>query len=140
VAYRTGLAIWRGRLAWTAGLFALAGVLGATWWNGTNNVQVAGAATDCADKAMFALVARTEQAARLAYPCLGVEARQGMGEDAFVQGMQVSARPAANRLIRVADHPSASGGSIVYYAVEGSAQSIGYMVYVAGDGRVEKIE
>ena len=48
--------------------------------------------------------------------------------------------PNVEKLARVGDYRTPSGGTMVYYALDGGGQSVGYIVYLGQDGKVLKIE
>jgi hypothetical protein len=66
--------------------------------------------------------------------------QQRVPEDTFVQQIQSQALPNVNKVARVGDYPTQSGGSMVYYAVDANGQSVGYIVYLGQDGKVLRIE
>jgi hypothetical protein len=45
-----------------------------------------------------------------------------------------------NKLARVGDYHSPAGGTMVYYALDGGGQSVGYIVYLGQNGKVLRIE
>ena len=61
-------------------------------------------------------------------------------DPAFIQQMQTQKMPNVNKLARVGDYHTPTGGTMVYYAVEGAGQSVGYIVYLGQDGKVLRIE
>ena len=53
----------------------------------------------------------------------------------------VTARVASvDKLARVSDYKTPSGGTMVYYALDGGGQSVGYIVYLGQNGKVLRIE
>ena len=67
----------------------------------------------------------------------GVDSRS---QQVFVQQLQTRAMPNVSAVERVGDYHTPSGGTMVYYAVDASGQSVGYIVYLGHDGKVLKIE
>jgi len=147
VAARAGLGIWRQRggvllavvvsaalgtyvaMTWT-GMPSLAGVLG----------PAAAPNTDCADTAMAAIADKSSGAATRAYQCMDPTFQQRVSEADFVRQMQSQKLPNPTQLARVGDYHSPAGGTMVYYAVDGGAQSVGYIVYLGQNGKVQRIE
>jgi hypothetical protein len=66
--------------------------------------------------------------------------QQRVSEQVFVQQMQAQSLPNVQKLARVGDYRTPAGGTMVYYAVDASGQSIGYIVYLSPDGKVLRIE
>jgi hypothetical protein len=66
--------------------------------------------------------------------------QQRVPEQTFVQQLQAQELPNVNKVARVGDYQSQSGGSMVYYAIDANGQSIGYIVYLGPDGKVLRIE
>jgi hypothetical protein len=141
VALRTGVALWRHRLAlivagvlvvaFSAYEFSFAGP------SGTSGVSTG--AGDCADTAMTALTHVSDASARAAYDCLGPGMRT-TSEDQFVATMQQ--RAADNgQADRVADRHTPDGGKIVFFTVSaGDMPAVGYIVYLDSNGKVAKVE
>jgi hypothetical protein len=138
VAARLGHALWRHRLGLlVSGL--LVGAL-ATFQIGAAGPSVPGTDNDCADTTMTALTRATDDAARAAYACLEPEMRQGQGEDAFVRALQRRGPPPNTQVTRVGDHRTANGGRVVFYTVDIGRDSVGYIIYLNGAGKVERID
>ena len=136
IAARLGYGLWRHRVA-LLGSAILVGAL-ATFEISAAGPGVTDSGGDCADTTMAALTRGTDDAARAAYACLDPSLRGGQGEDAFVR--QVQQRSSAARqthATRVADHPTADGGRLVFYTVDIGRESVGYIVYL--DGRTGKV-
>ncbi|MBV8719440.1 MAG: hypothetical protein JO020_05045 [Chloroflexi bacterium] len=137
VALRTGVALWRHRLAViVAGLLVVAFGAYEFTFAGPSGPSGAG---DCADTAMTALTHVTDASARAAYACLGPEMRT-TSEDQFVTTLQQ--RAAGNgQADRVADRHTPDGGKIVFYTVSaGDMPAVGYIVYLDPNGKVAKVE
>jgi hypothetical protein len=147
VAVRAGVGVWRHRggvLFATLAAAALGGYAAMTW-SGSLPVSFAqspsiGPGTDCADTAMAAVADKSPAAVQRAYQCMAPAFQQRVSEQAFVQQMQTQSLPNVNKLARVGDYRTAAGGSMVYYAVDASGQSVGYIVYLGSDGKVLRIE
>jgi hypothetical protein len=134
VVARTGVAIWRHRFACLAAAIAVAAL-------GADQLVSAGPTTingDCADATMAAVTTTSDDVAHAAYACLSSDLH-GTPEDAWIAGMRRSAAP-RGQFSRVADTRTSDGGQMVFYAVESRGQSIGYIVYLASDGRVRGVE
>jgi len=98
------------------------------------------ASTDCADTAMAAIADKSPAAAHRAYACMDSTFQQRVSESQFVGQMQAQQMPNIDKLQRVGDYIAPNGGSLVYYAMDGGGQSVGYIVYLGRDGKVSKIE
>ena len=148
VAARAGVGVWRHRggvLLATAVSVALGAYTAMTWSGGAPlSLSQAGsvaASTDCADTAMAAIADKSSAAAQRAYQCMAPAVQQRMTEQAFVQQLQSQSVPNVSKLARVGDYRTPTGGTMVYYAVDASGgQSAGYIVYLATDGKVLRIE
>ena len=95
---------------------------------------------DCADAAMAAIADKSPNAAQNAYECMAPSFQQRVPEQAFVQQVQAQAITNVQNVARVGDYPTAAGGTMVYYAVNASGQTVGYIVYLGQDGKVLKIQ
>jgi hypothetical protein len=134
IALRTGVAIWRHRLA-----FIFAALLVAAF--GAYEFTFAGPSVtngDCADTAMTAVTQPDESAARAAYACLG-PAMRNTTEEQFVAGMKARDVPRGH-FNRVAEQRTSDGGEIVFYTVQSQGPAIGYIVYLNAQGLVIKVE
>jgi hypothetical protein len=89
---------------------------------------------------MAAVADKSPAAAQRAYQCMDATFRQRVTEPAFVQQMQAQKMPNASKLARVGDYHTPTGNTMVYYAVDSTTQSVGYIVYLGQDGKVLKIE
>ena len=98
------------------------------------------ASTDCADTAMAAIADKSPAAAQRAYQCMDSTFQQRVTEQAFVQQMQSQNMPNVSKLARVGDYHTPAGGTMVYYALDGANQSVGYIVYLGQNGKVLRIE
>ncbi|HEX8967643.1 MAG TPA: hypothetical protein VF937_07180, partial [Chloroflexota bacterium] len=125
IAHRTGLAIWRHRLAWLAAGLAAAAVGGYQF-----NLIGANATTgDCADTTIAAVTRADDATARAAFACLGPGMRTTT-EDQFVAGIRQQAKT-NGQVNRVADEHTPDGGRIVFFTVEAAqAPAVGYIVYL----------
>jgi hypothetical protein len=148
VAARAGAGMWRQRGGILVGLALIAAVTGYMAVGTTAGNPLAAAASggtaapsgDCADTAMAAIANKSPGAAQSAYECMDPSFQQRVPEQTFVQQMQSQELPNVNKVARVGDYPTQSGGSMVYYAVDTNGQSIGYIVYLGQDGKVLRIE
>jgi hypothetical protein len=141
VALRTGVALWRHRLALiVAGVLVVAFSAYEFSFAGPSGPSgVSTGAGDCADTAMTALTHVSDASARAAYDCLG-PAMRTTSEDQFVATMQQ--RAADNgQADRVADRHTPDGGKIVFFTVSaGDMPAVGYIVYLDSNGKVAKVE
>ena len=134
IAARTGVALWRHRLAWLVGVLVVGSV-------GVYELTYAVPSVsngDCADTAMAAVTTADDQAAHAAYACLGPDLRK-TSEDQFVAGMHQRDTQHAH-VNRVGDQRTADGGHIVFYTVEQHGQAVGYIVYLNAQGKIVKVE
>ena len=134
IAARTGLAMWRHRLAWLGATLLIAALC-------LYQMTFAGPSVtngDCADTAMAAVTRADDAAAHAAYACLGPGLRN-TSEDQFVANLHQrdSARGQVNR---VAEQRTSDGGRIVFYTVQGQGPAVGYIVYLDAQGRILKVE
>ena len=102
--------------------------------------QGANAAGDCADTAMAAVADKSPGAAHQAYNCMAPAFRQRVSETQFSTQLQSQRLANVNKLARLGDYRDPSGGTLVYYALDGNGQSVGYIVYLGQDGKVLKIQ
>jgi hypothetical protein len=154
VAARATAGVWRHRTGvLLSALFSV--VLGsyiAFTWTGSVPLSLAsgrplatggvatGANTDCADTAIAAIADKSPVAAQRAYQCMDATFQQRVTEQAFVQQMQTQNMPNVSKMARVGDYRIPAGGTMVYYALDGVNQSVGYIVYLSQNGKVLRIE
>jgi hypothetical protein len=134
IAVRTGVALWRHRLA-LLGAALLVGVFS------IYELSLAGPSVvngDCADTTMAAVTHVDDDAARAAYACLG-PAMRSTSEEQFVAGMHQHALAHA-QVSRVAEQRTVDGGRIVFFTVEQQGTEVGYLVYLDARGKVVKVE
>lgn len=134
IAARTGAGLWRTKVHWLSAL-GLASVIGLS---STQGMAASTAVGDCADAAMAALTRRDNASTQSAYQCLGDTYLRTMNQEQFSRMVQAS--PSMGSFTRVGDHRTPDGGRIVFYAVGNQANSVGYIVYLDGQGKVAKIE
>jgi len=138
--------LWRHRGGVLLAAFVSAALGGyvAMTWSGALPTSFAAASQgnngDCADTAMAAIADKSPTAAQQAYQCMDPTFQQRVTEQAFTQQMQTSRMPSVDKLARVGDYHSPAGGTMVYYALDGGGQSVGYIVYLGQNGKVLKIE
>jgi hypothetical protein len=147
VATRAGLGIWRHRGGVLVSAVVSAAIVGYVAVSGAGLNSAASLASltpsannDCADTAMVALAKQSTAATQNAYQCMDTAFQQRVTEQAFVQQMQQQRIPSVDKLNRVGDYHTPAGGTMVYYALDGGGQSVGYIVYLGQDGKVLKIE
>jgi hypothetical protein len=145
IAARAGVGLWRHRGGLLLAAFvsvAIGGYVSLTW-SGTLPTSFAAvspnASSDCADTAMAAITDKSAAVAQQAYQCMDASFQQRVSEQAFTQQMQTSSMPNVDKLARVGDYHSPAGGTMVYYALDGGGQSVGYIVYLGQNGKVLKI-
>ena len=134
IAARTGLAMWRHRLAWLGATLLIAAL-------GLYQMTFAGPSVtngDCADSAMAAVTRADDAAAHAAYACLGPGLRN-TSEDQFVANLH-QRDTARGQVNRVAEQRTSDGGRIVFYTVQGQGPAVGYIVYLDAQGRILKVE
>ena len=141
VAARTGVGLWRNRVALLGGAVVAAGLgaysLGFAGPAALNTAGVAGA--DCADTAMQAVAKTDDDTAHAAYQCLGQNMRRS-GEDAFVETLHQRGEMPRGQLNRIGAQSTPDGGRIVFYTLEAQGTAVGYIVYLNSEGKVERIE
>jgi hypothetical protein len=145
VAARAGVGLWRNRggvLVVALAAVALGGYVSFTSITGSSGpLASAGLSnTDCADTAMAAIADKSPAATQRAYQCMDTSFRQRVSEADFVRQMQSQTMPNVEKLSRVGDYRTLAGGTMVYYALDGGGQSVGYIVYLGQDGKVLRIE
>ena len=145
VGARAAAGLWAHRGALVLGLVVLAALTGyaLTSFSGgleTRSAAVAPASLDCADTAMAVVFDKSAAAVNRAYECMDPSFQQRVSESQFSQQMLSQRLPSGGQLARVGDHQNPSGGALVYYAVDGGGQSVGYIVYLGPAGKVLKIE
>jgi hypothetical protein len=97
------------------------------------------ASADCANTVMAAIASPSPAAAQQAYECMAPSFQQTMSEPSFVQQLQALRVPSVTRINRLGSYQAPTGGTLVYYAVDSSARSVGYVVSLGADGRVVQI-
>jgi hypothetical protein len=146
VAARTGSGLWRNRggvLLAAVVAVALGGyaAFNSTGMSATSLTAATGIGnTDCADTAMAAITDKSPAATQRAYQCMDSGFQQRVSEADFVRQMQSQRMPNVDKLARVGDYHTPTGGTMVYYALDGGGQSVGYIVYLGQDGKVLRIE
>jgi hypothetical protein len=146
VAARAGVGVWRHRGGVLVAAVVALGLGGYVAMSGTDDLAGSFAAaspsatSDCADTAMAVIADKSPSAAQRAYQCMDASFQQRVTEQAFVQQMQTQKMPDVQKLARVGDYHTPAGGTMVYYAIDGPSQSVGYIVYLGQNGKVTKIE
>ncbi len=154
VAARAAVGVWRHRTGvLLSALFSvILGTYIALTWTGSAPLSLAsgsplatggvaaGATSDCADTAMAAVADKSPAAAQRAYQCMDATFQQRVTEQAFVQQMQTQNMPNVSKMARVGDYHTPAGETMVYYALDGVNQSVGYIVYLGQNGKVLRIE
>lgn len=147
VAARAGLGVWRhrGGVLLSALVSVSLGGYVALTWSGAIPTSLAagftpGAGNDCADTTIAAIANASPVATQRAYQCMTPSFQQRVDEQAFAQQLQSQNLTNVNKLTRVGDYSTPSGGTMVYYAIDASGKSVGFIVYVGADGKVSRIE
>jgi hypothetical protein len=146
VGARAAAGLWAHRGSLVIGVLVLAGIVAygvMSFTTGTLRPLEATAgppSTDCADTAMAVVFDKSAAAATRAYECMDPAFQQRVSEAQFVQQMRSQNVGAVDKLARIGDHPNPNGGTLVYYALDGNGQSVGYIVYLDRSGKVLKIE
>jgi len=99
-----------------------------------------GAASDCANTVMTAIASTSPAAAQQAYQCMSPAFQQTVSEAAFVQQLQALRVPNISIVSRLGAYQAPAGGTLVYYAVDTSGGSVGYVVSLGPDGKVVQIK
>jgi hypothetical protein len=148
IVARAGVGLWRHRGGVLAAAVVSAGLGGYVTLSSSGALPgsfgeasvSANAGSDCADTAMAAITDRSPSVAQRAYQCMDTSFQQRVTEQVFTQQMQTARLPNVDKLARVGDYHSPAGGTMVYYALDGGGQSVGYIVYLGQNGKVVKIE
>ena len=147
IAARAGLGVWRHRggvLLSAVVSVALGGYVALTWTGSIPTSFAAGfsapANSDCADTAIAAIADTSAAATQKAYQCMAPAFQQRVNEQTFAQQMQSQNVTNVKKMTRVGDYTTPGGGTMVYYAIDASGKSVGYIVYVGADGKVSRIE
>jgi hypothetical protein len=96
-------------------------------------------ATDCADTAMTYTLHKTADTARAAYACMSGFVVRGVTEDDFVRDAERYPSPIAGEIRRVGEYTAPDGQRVVYFAVVGPSQTVGYTIYLDREGKVWRI-
>jgi hypothetical protein len=146
VGERAALGMWRNRGGLALALLVSLGLLGYVLVSpgGTAKAQAQSAPTstsaDCANMVMTALTSTSAAAAQQAYQCVEPAIQQTVSEPSFVQQLQALRVANASRIDRLGTYQAPTGNTLVYYAVDTSGGSVGYVVYLGPDGKVVQIK
>lgn len=94
---------------------------------------------DCADTAMIYTLHKTRETARAAFRCMSGFVVRGVTEDDFILDAERYAAPIAGDIRRVGDFTTPDGQRMVYFAVVGPTQTVGYTIYMDREGKVWRI-
>jgi hypothetical protein len=137
IVARTGVALWRQRIALLLGGAAI-GALGL--YQLTSAGPTVPGSQDCADATMAAMTGAGDDASRAAYACFAPGLRS-QNEEVFVQSLRERQSGIGGQQVhRVGDHRGPDGARVVFYALDSRGSSIGYIVYLDAQGRVERVE
>jgi len=146
VAARAGIGIWRQRGTFLFGLAATAVVVGYMAFN-TSSPAVGSAAaaaaavhSDCADTVLSAIADKSGSTPEQAYQCMAPTFQERVPEATFAEQLQAREMPNVDNIARLGNYKDPSGGTMVYYAVDANGQSVGYIVYLGQDGKVQRID
>jgi hypothetical protein len=146
VAVRTAAGIWQQR-----GRVLLAMVMSITlfWYLTTRPIDTpsalaqgapTGPAADCANTVMTAIASTSPAAAQQAYQCMTPAFQQSVSEPSFVQQLQGLRVPNISIVNRLGAYTTPAGATLVYYAVDTSGGSVGYIISAGPDGKVVQIK
>jgi hypothetical protein len=96
-------------------------------------------AGDCADTAMTYTLHKTRETARAAFHCMSGFVVRGVTEEDFIQDAERYSAPIAGDIRRVGEFLAPDGQRMVYFAVVGPSQTVGYTIYLDRDGKVWRI-
>jgi len=146
VAARAGIGIWRQRGTFLVGLAVTAAVVGYMAF-GTSGMAFSSAAggqaaagIDCADTVLSAIADTSGSTPEQAYQCMAPTYQEKVPEATFAEQLQQRTVPNVNNVARLGDYKDPTGGTMVYYAVDASGQSVGFIVYLGQDGKVQRID
>jgi hypothetical protein len=87
------------------------------------------------------IVARGSGVQQQAYQCMDPTFQQQVSEQQFASRLQAStAGRSITHVARVGSYDAPSGTQLVYYAVDAGNQSVGFIIYIGGNGKVLNIE
>jgi len=146
VAARAGVGVWRQRGTFLLGLAVTAAVVGYMAFS-TSGVAMGTAAggptasgNDCADTVLSAIADSSGSTPEQAYQCMAATFQERVPEATFAEQLQQRTVPNVNNVARLGDYKDPAGGTMVYYAVDASGQSVGFIVYLGQDGKVQRID
>jgi hypothetical protein len=93
-----------------------------------------------AGRTMAAVANKTSQNLQQAYQCMDASYQQRVSEQQFSTQIKAAGSGLIAKVERVGAHSEANGSQLVYFALDSGDQSIGYIVYLGANGKVEKIE
>jgi hypothetical protein len=100
----------------------------------------AGAGAECANTVMTAIATASPTAVVQAYQCMSPTFQQTVSEQAFAQQLQALRVPNMSIVNRLGAYQTPAGGTLVYYAVDTSGPSVGYVVTLGPAGKVVQIK
>ena len=147
IAGRTLAGLWQQKQSLAVGAVVLAALglyamvsMGGVGLTRTPAVAAPPAEGDCADTMIAAMVSKTADSVQQAYQCMDPSFQQRISPQQFATQVNAAAGPAVSKVARVGTFDEPSGAKLVYYALSSGGQSVGYIVYVGANGRVQKIE
>jgi hypothetical protein len=139
IVSRTLAAVWHQKTAIILGAVVTAGLGGSMALRPAQQLSPQPSA-DCADTTIAALAHKTNTALQQAYQCMDQTYRQRVSEQQFTTQVQSATSGPVTKVERIGSHPEANGAELVYFALDSGDQSIGYIVYLGPNGKVQKIE
>ena len=145
IASRTLTGLWQQKKSLALGAIVLV-ALGAyaTFSNGgvglaRPRAMAPSADGDCADTMIAAMVSKTDDSLQQAYQCMDPTFQQRISQQQFARQVD-AATGVVSKVARVGTYDEPNGSKLVYYALSTGNQSVGYIVYVGANGRIQKIE
>jgi hypothetical protein len=149
IVLRASLGLWQHKGSLLLGVIVLGAIGAYSFLFTPAQSTAAGAPTvsgigghDCADTVMAAL-AGSSNTDQQAYQCMDSTFQQRVSPQQFTTQLQTTGngRGPITKVARVASYDAPAGTTLVYYAVDTSAQqSLGFIVYLGPNGKVLTIE
>jgi hypothetical protein len=150
IVERAGVGMWRNRGSMLFGVAVLAAMGGYTAYGVAGASAMADGApavaapaavsTSCADVAMAAVTDKSTATIDKAYDCMDPSFQAKVSQADFVSQLPSDQLQPASKISRVGDYKGPGGDTMVYYALDGTNQSVGYIVYLGDSGKVLRIQ
>jgi hypothetical protein len=142
---RAGLGLWnrRGTVLLGAGVVVALGVYAlfvAPALSSGGPAAAGGTGRDCADTVMAAMAGAGAGVQQQAYQCMDASYQQRVSEQQFSTQLQTTSRQSITHVARVGSYDAPSGPTLVYYAVDTTNASLGFIIYLGTNGKVLTIE